>query len=478
MPRAARYEPRGDRPLAFHAASLMLAFGAADTSEPFEIIGNAAVVSIAGPLVHAGGPFCFFDSYDAIVARVSAALKSDASFVVLKFDSPGGDAMGCMEAARAIRALGRAAEKKIYAFADGMLASAAYALACAADAIYTPEAALVGSVGVLQTLVDVTRADAMQGLKFDLVASGARKLDSNPHVAVSEATLAEVQSKVDGLAGLFFELVEELRGVKASAVKALEANTFLGREAVANGLADGVMSFSELIAMGATGDVVKPKAQAAPESEMDKKEMRAWLAKMAEGTGEEAEKAKAALKCLDESDAPPPKDEKKDPPAEEKKEAKAEFPPPPAKDEKKDDDDTKAAVTALAEVRQLKAERAREVEDRTRAELFARRPDFSEQERKTLAKVSLDLLREAVETWPKIVGLVSHEATVRGTQGKNQGDESARVAQLPPAEAQAMAERMGLSASTATVRRDGNTMTFPVITGDQAKALASKGKVA
>lgn len=476
MPRRARYEPRGDRPLAFHAASLMVAFGAPDTAEPFEMVGKAAVVTVVGPLVHASDPFCFFDSYDAVVARVSEAAQSDAAAVVMKCDSPGGDALGCFEAARSLRTISEETGKPIYVYADGLLASAAYALACGATKIYGPAAAVIGSVGVLQTRTDTTKADAMQGLKYELIASGARKLDSNPHVAASDATLAEMQSKVDAMADLFFDLVEELRGVKASVVKGFEANTFLARDAVANGLADGVMSFAELIAMVAAGGVVSAKAQAAPETGMNKKEMRAWLAKMAEGTGEEAEKAKAALKCLDDDEAPPPpKDDKKEPPAP----AKAEGDPPPPKDDKKDDDEgAKALVALTAQVHALQAERAKEAEDKERAELFAKRPDFSAQTRETLSKVSLQVVREAVEKWPKIVGLVAAEAMAQGTRGESQGTGDARTPKLPPGEAQALSARMGLSVSKPVVRREGNAMTFPVVSRETAVAMTSKDKVA
>ena len=141
---ARRYTPPSDRAQAIEpkAFGMMFELPERPKSEPFEIVGRFAVVSVCGPLVQHGPSW--WDNYDAISERVQAALASPCEAVILRIDSPGGDASGSFDLAREIRAM---ATKKIVAFTDTMCASAAYAIACAADEIVVSRTATVGSVG-------------------------------------------------------------------------------------------------------------------------------------------------------------------------------------------------------------------------------------------------------------------------------------------------------------------------------------------
>src|SRR5262245_17775725 len=94
-----------DAPIALAATALdanyptpFVAFVPASASEPFEraCSGTVAIVRISGPLMHHRD--CFFDSYDAIRARVTLALASDAHAVALLIDSPGGVVSGAFDA--------------------------------------------------------------------------------------------------------------------------------------------------------------------------------------------------------------------------------------------------------------------------------------------------------------------------------------------------------------------------------------------
>src|SRR5690606_8379409 len=113
--------------------------------------------------------------------------------------------------------------------------SAAYALATAASYIAAPPSAQIGSIGVLRPLVDASRQAEMFGLKFTLVASGARKTDGAPEVPTSDEAIAEAQRHVNELAEMFFALVAEHRGVSADEVRALEAGIVHGAEAKRRG---------------------------------------------------------------------------------------------------------------------------------------------------------------------------------------------------------------------------------------------------
>ena len=211
--------------------------------------GGIAVLTIEGPLESKpGNTWMYFDDYESIMARFNDALASDdVRAVLLKIDSPGGMAAGLNATVDAMRKLKASSGKPVWAYADEKCCSAAYALACVADDIYLPPAAEIGSIGVTSTLVDATKANKMAGLKVAVVTSGARKADGNPDVELTEETVAHLQKRVDHLADLYYRLVQKARGLSVETIKALEADTFDGQDAVDAGLADAVWSLEKTI---------------------------------------------------------------------------------------------------------------------------------------------------------------------------------------------------------------------------------------
>jgi signal peptide peptidase SppA len=221
---------------------------------PFERRGNVAVVSISGALAQRAWS-CWImagDGYDAIETRVRAAIDdADVRAVVLRIDSPGGEVAGNFECARAIRAMASAAAKPVVAYVDEMACSAAFALACAADAIVTPDTGLLGSVGVITVLADRTKQNELAGLSPRVVRSG--KFKAVPHSAepLTDDVVAHVQARVDALAVVFADHVAASRPAfaDAAAVLALEGAVFVGRDAVKRGLADKAGSFADALAL-------------------------------------------------------------------------------------------------------------------------------------------------------------------------------------------------------------------------------------
>lgn len=473
--------PRHGGVLAIAAGSYGMEFEASDVTRPFETAGQVAIVDIRGPLVQHTD--WLWDSYDSIANRVSAAFASACTAVILRMDSPGGDALGVFEAARELRALAVAARKPLIAYADGMIASAAYALACATDAIYVPPAGFVGSIGIIKPLVDTTAMDRAMGLNFAVIASGARKTDGNPHVAISEGAIAETQAQVDSLAELFFELVSEMRGVSADDVRALQAGMFHGEKAVSAKLADGVATFNELLAMVAGGNA--KALSAGSESAMNYKELRAALAKMAEGEGEDADKAKKSLAAIDESEKPA-EEPKKDPPKEEPKAAEEPKKDEPKAAEEPKKDEPAANLAAMvhsleAKIAERDAKIAAKEEAEHRAKLLATRPDFSATVKSTLMKGPLATLEDAVKNWER--GPVLHPAAaaqVHGTRGQDDaGDGGARSTQLPPKEKEELDARMGLGSRAQPIRREGRSIVFGALSAEAAREhLAKSAKAA
>ena len=212
-----------------------------------EVVDGVAVLCIDGPLESkpSGSYWSYFDDYESILCRFRCAIEDDEiRAVLLKIDSGGGSAAGLNECVDAMLKLKAEHGKPVCAYVDEGAYSAAYALACVADEIYLPRAGGVGSIGVIVQLLDWTEANKKDGLRFEVITSGARKADFNPNVPLSGAAIARVQARVDGLAKIYFQLVKDTRGVAA---KKLEADTFYGKDAVKIGLADGVMSLDAVM---------------------------------------------------------------------------------------------------------------------------------------------------------------------------------------------------------------------------------------
>ncbi len=478
----ARFERKG--PLAILASAYGQEYELVTPSAPTQE-GGIAVVMIMGPLTH-HGEWWMGDTYDAIESRVAAALATSADTVVLKIDSPGGEVNGVFECSKTLNLLAAQAGKRLIAYVDETAASAAYALACACEAIYLPTTGQVGSVGVVEALVDATGNDGINGLKWTLVASGARKVDGNPHVPLSPETTAVVQHVVDSLAQVFFGMVAEARKVEPAAVQLLQAGMFRGPDAVAAKLADGVMSWVDLLALLSTpapAETIAPlKATTAPEgaqqenTTMTRAEMLAALkaalaedpapAPAKEPDGDEckdmtAAEFRAALKAaLAEGEpAPAPAPEKKD-----------DAPAPAAPAKEPDGDEPKAKALADEHAKAMAA-----IESEARMALLESRPDL---DAKMLANEPLAVVRKVVALTPKpqlvkpTMPNPAAAAQVAATPGAGQVDTAKRG---PSANADLNA-RMGLSPQSRVPSRDGLTLVLPTMTPAEAEAfLAAKG---
>jgi signal peptide peptidase SppA len=209
-----------------------------------------AVVPVIGGLVARAGRMAPDSTELRSYARVDADLRqalADAPVraIVLDIDSPGGEAQGAMEFAARLRALrGR---KPIVAAVNHGAYSAAYAIASAADRIIIPPSGGVGSIGVVAAHLDVSAAEARQGIAWTFVHAGARKLDGSPHAPLSDAARARMQSLVDALYGQFTRLVAAGRAMPEERVRATEAGIFFGAEAVEAGLADAIGAFDDAL---------------------------------------------------------------------------------------------------------------------------------------------------------------------------------------------------------------------------------------
>lgn len=212
--------------------------------------GKIAIIPIHGTLVRRTSGLeaeSGLASYTGITAQLDTALASpEVAAILLDVDSPGGESGGVFDLADRIRAASQV--KPVWAVANDMAFSAAYALASAATRVFVARTGGVGSIGVIAMHVDQSVKDAKDGVRYTAVFAGERKNDLNPHEPISGAAHAVLKAEVDRVYELFVETVVRHRGLDADAVRATEAGLFFGPDAVATGLADAVGGFDDVLA--------------------------------------------------------------------------------------------------------------------------------------------------------------------------------------------------------------------------------------
>lgn len=214
----------------------------------YEVARGVATIPVSGTLVHKLGgvePYSGMRGFDQIDRILADALaNSEVGAVLLDIDSPGGEVAGCFDFARKLRGMTVAGggKKPIVAFANEMACSAAYAIACACDAVMTTETGIVGSIGVWTMQVDMTKGLSKNGVEVTMIRAGERKARGGPYETPDAATFDKLQGWVDDTWQIFAEHVAECRGESADDVLALEGDWFTGPEALEMNLVDVVDS--------------------------------------------------------------------------------------------------------------------------------------------------------------------------------------------------------------------------------------------
>ena len=188
------------------------------------------------------------------------------SSIVISVDSPGGTVAGTVEAAEAV--VYARSRKKVTACVNDMACSAAYWVASQASEIVITPTAMTGSIGVIVTHVDYSKAMVDWGVVVTYIRSAVKKAMGQPYEPLTADARAEMQKTVDSIYEQFIAAVAKGRR-KSRAVVAEQwasGEVWTGPSAVTAGLADRVASLS-LVVQELTGAVAAPTPTPAPEPE-------------------------------------------------------------------------------------------------------------------------------------------------------------------------------------------------------------------
>jgi signal peptide peptidase SppA len=189
-------------------------------------------VSIEGPILRKPNLFARVlmgatGSEEIGAALTEAGQRDDIKAVFLDIDSPGGTVAGTPELAAAIKSLNE--RKPIYAFSSGLMCSAAYWIASQARAVYATPSAQVGSIGVVQAVIDDSAALANEGIKVEVFAVGKYKAMGAPGTPLTDDQRDLINANLAEVAGEFHAAV--LAGGRSIPADAMEGQTFSGKQA-------------------------------------------------------------------------------------------------------------------------------------------------------------------------------------------------------------------------------------------------------
>ena len=212
-------------------------------SDPgYMLADGVAVIPINGPLSKRSGFFSFLfggSSYAEVGdAFKNAIIDPDVGAIVFDIDSPGGTVAGTEALADLI--FDSRGVKPVIAFANGMMASAAYWLGSAAETIVGGKTAEVGSIGVLMIHEDQSKLDENIGVKVTYLTAGKYKAMGNPHTPLGAEAKAIFQDELNQIYSVFVDTVSRNRDVEVETVLSnmADGRIFIGQQAKDRGMID------------------------------------------------------------------------------------------------------------------------------------------------------------------------------------------------------------------------------------------------
>ena len=184
-------------------------------------------------------------------------LRDDKSIsgVILRIDSPGGDAIASEQMLRAVRRLSE--EKPVVVSMSNVAASGGYYIASAPDVpIVAYPGTYTGSIGVFTIHMNLRELYDKLGISKEILTRGRFAGMYSDYKALTADERAKVRKYVDSIYETFLTRVSEGRDVDTDSVRELaEGRVWIGSQASENGLID------ELGGYGAAIDLVKQAAE-------------------------------------------------------------------------------------------------------------------------------------------------------------------------------------------------------------------------
>lgn len=208
------------------------------------VVAVAVLVSPAGRSAISGSNAIARVKIDGLIrsdqTRVEALErleKSSAAAVIVHINSPGGTTAGSEQLYDALMRL--KAKKPLVVVVEGLAASGGYIAALASDQIIAQQTSLVGSIGVLFQIPNVSDLLKTVGVKVEEVKSSPLKAAPNGYEPTSPEARAALDALVKDSYAWFRGLVKDRRNMDDATLQTVaDGRVFTGRQAVGLKLID------------------------------------------------------------------------------------------------------------------------------------------------------------------------------------------------------------------------------------------------
>ena len=231
---------------------------------------GVAQIGIYGPLVSRTGnlQMCSrMTAYETISTQLRAALANPTiARIALDIDTGGGDARGCFELARQIRAA--TLVKPVHGIVNFSAYSGGYLIASACTDISISTTGGVGSIGVIMKTIDISEAYKQAGVVVNTFYRGDRKNDFAPDTPLSDGARTAADARMDAMYDLFTRTVADYRRIPLAAVVLTQAGCYYGQDALDAGLADRLEdpqdAFDRIVGLAREDRLANPAPAPAP----------------------------------------------------------------------------------------------------------------------------------------------------------------------------------------------------------------------
>ena len=210
--------------------------------------GTTGHLDVTGTLVAKHDDFnaCMgFTSYEKLYSQFEKQVSMGIERVVLNVDSGGGEARTAFEMADQFKALAVENNIPIYAYVDGLSASAAFLWSSIADEIVARPDSEIGSVGVVVQLVNNSKMLENKGITRKFITYGENKVPFDDSGEFTNKFIQSIQEKVNKTGIQFNKFIAKNRNMQVEDVIATQAEVFDAEDALDVGFIDKIMTKSE-----------------------------------------------------------------------------------------------------------------------------------------------------------------------------------------------------------------------------------------
>lgn len=217
---------------------------------------KVAVIYAEGEIVQGEGRNGVIGHKTIIHALRKAADNKDVKAIVLRVNSPGGDALASEWMHREIDMTKK--KKKVYVSMGNYAASGGYYISCNADRIFAEAGTITGSIGVFGVIPNASALANQWGINAETVSTHPNAQWYSVFQKPTEQFRKETTESIERIYSIFLDRVARGRAKTVAEVDSIaQGRVWSGKEALANGLVDELGSVNDAVAYAAKENGLK-----------------------------------------------------------------------------------------------------------------------------------------------------------------------------------------------------------------------------